>query len=148
MPRPPRARTGRRRRNTPGRSGTRTGSARSVAPRCSTGYAEEAFLTGRYEDSVDARRQALALYRELGDELHVGETFARLTNAYTRLGRNREAEEASREAIEVLESLPPGRELAWAYAVQAYARMLSRDNAEGVLWGTKAVDDGGRRRRP
>jgi DNA-binding CsgD family transcriptional regulator/tetratricopeptide (TPR) repeat protein len=102
-------------------------------------FAEEAFLTGRYEDSVEARRQALSLYRELGDELHVGETLSRLTNAYTRLGRNREAEEASRESIEVLEALPPGRELAWAYAVQAYARMLSRDNPEGVQWGTKAV---------
>ena len=40
----------------------------------------------------------------------------------------------------MLESLPPGRELAWAYAVQAYARMLSRDNAEGVAWGRKAVE--------
>ena len=102
-------------------------------------YAEEALLTGRNEESVTARRAALALYRQLGEELRVGETLSRLTNALTRLGRNREAEEASRESIEVLESLPPGRELAWAYAVQAYARMLSRDNAEGVAWGRKAV---------
>lgn len=102
-------------------------------------YAEEALVTGLYEESVVAREAALALYRELGDRLRVGETLSRLTNANTRLGRNREAEEASREAIEVLEALPPGRELAWAYAVQAYARMLSRDNAEGVAWGRKAV---------
>jgi DNA-binding CsgD family transcriptional regulator len=103
------------------------------------GYAEEALLTGRYEDSVNARLAALALYRELDDRLRVGETLSRLTNAFTRLGRNQEAEDASREAIEVLESLPPGRELAWAYAVQAYARMLSRDNDEGVAWGRRAV---------
>ena len=103
-------------------------------------YAEEALVTGLYEESVDARSTALALYRELGDELRVGDTLARLTNAYTRLGRNDEAESASREAIEVLERLPSSRELAWAYAVQAYARMLSRDNADGVAWGWKAVD--------
>lgn len=103
------------------------------------GYAEEAALTGRYSDSVSARLAALELYRQLGDELRVGETLSRLTNAYTRLGRNQEAEEASRESIEVLESLPPGRELVWAYAVQAYARMLNRDNAEGEAWGRKAV---------
>ena len=102
-------------------------------------YAEEALLTGLYEESVEAREAALALYRELGNRLKVGETLSRLTNANTRLGRNREAEAASREAIEVLEALPPGRELAWAYAVQAYARMLSRDNEEGVAWGRKAV---------
>ncbi|HET9508920.1 MAG TPA: LuxR C-terminal-related transcriptional regulator [Gaiellaceae bacterium] len=103
-------------------------------------YAEELLVTGAYEDSVTSRSSALELYRELGDELRVGATLSRLTNAYTRLGRNREAEAASRESIEVLESLPPGRELAWAYAVQAYARMLSRDNAEGASWGRKAVD--------
>lgn len=103
-------------------------------------YAEEALLTGLYEESVMARTAALELYRELGDRLKVGETLSRLTNANTRLGRNREAEAASREAIEILEALPPGRELAWAYAVQAYARMLARDNAEGVAWGRKAVE--------
>ncbi|MGZ8782948.1 MAG: ATP-binding protein [Gaiellaceae bacterium] len=102
-------------------------------------YAEEAALTGLHEESVTARLSALELYRELGDRLRVGETLARLTNALTRLGRNQEAEDASRESIAVLESLPPGRELAWAYAVQAYARMLSRDNDEGVAWGRKAV---------
>ena len=103
-------------------------------------YADEALVTGLYVESVEARKDALALYRELGDELRVGETLARLTNINTRLGLNEEAEAASREAIEVLERLPPGRELAWAYAVQAYARMLSRDNAEGVAWGWKSVE--------
>ena len=102
-------------------------------------YAEEALVTGMYEESVDARLSALAFYRELGDRLRVGETLSRLTNAFTRLGRNQEAEAASRESIEILQSLPPGRELAWAFAVQAYARMLSRDNDEGVTWGRKAV---------
>ncbi len=102
-------------------------------------YAEEALLTGLYQESVEARLGALTLYRELDDRLRVGETLSRLTNAFSRLGRNQEGEAASREAIEVLESLPPGRELAWAYAVQAYARMLNRDNAEGVVWGEKAV---------
>jgi len=102
-------------------------------------YAEEALLTGLYEESVEARLSALALHRAVNDRLRVGVTLSRLTNAFTRLGRNQEAEEASRESIEILESLPPGRDLAWAYAVQAYARMLSRDNDEGVAWGRKAV---------
>ena len=47
-----------------GRSGAR--GARAV---CSTAYAEEAHATGKYEESVDARLEALAFYRELGDRL-------------------------------------------------------------------------------
>ena len=65
--------------------------------------------------------------------------MSRLTIPYLRAGRNAEAEDASRTAIGLLEALPPGRELASAYADQAYARMLNRDNADGVAWGEKAV---------
>ena len=102
-------------------------------------YAQEALLTGLYEEAVDARFAALALYRELGDRLQVGVTLSRLPSPLSRLGRNDDAEAASLEAIEVLETLPPGGELAWAYAVQAYARMLNRDNAEGVAWGRRSA---------
>jgi len=35
-------------------------------------YAAEAHLTGRYTESVDARREAAELYRALGDTLHEG----------------------------------------------------------------------------
>jgi DNA-binding CsgD family transcriptional regulator len=55
-------------------------------------------------------------------------------------GRNAEAEAASRAAIDLLETLPPSRELGGAYATQAYARMLNRDNADGVAWGARAVE--------
>jgi DNA-binding CsgD family transcriptional regulator len=56
------------------------------------------------------------------------------------LGLNDDAEEASRESIEILEQLPPGRELAYAYTAQGSLRMLSRDNAAGVRWGKRALD--------
>ena len=102
-------------------------------------FAEEAHLIGRYADAIAARREALALYRQLGDRRNEGSTQSRLTVACIRLGLNAEAEEASREAIRLLEALPPGPELACAYADQAYARMLSRDNAAGVKWGEKAA---------
>ena len=48
-------------------------------------------------------------------------------------------EAASRSAIEVLESVEPGPELARAYAAQAYVRMLNRDNADGVMWGKRSA---------
>ncbi|MGI9111954.1 MAG: tetratricopeptide repeat protein, partial [Gaiellaceae bacterium] len=90
--------------------------------------------------AVEARQAARELYHAHDDPLREGYALSRLTIAYIRLGRNAEAEEASRAAIQLLETLPPGRELACAYSDQAYARMLSRDNAEGVAWGEKAVE--------
>jgi DNA-binding CsgD family transcriptional regulator/tetratricopeptide (TPR) repeat protein len=104
-----------------------------------SGYAQEAQLTGGYEEAADARKQAIALYRELDDRLGEGDTLWRLTMPYIALGRNAEAEHASRAAIDLLETLPPGRQLANAYGGQAYMRMLGRDNAEGVAWGEKTV---------
>jgi DNA-binding CsgD family transcriptional regulator/tetratricopeptide (TPR) repeat protein len=102
-------------------------------------YAQELGLTGRFTESVDARRDAIALFRSLGAREREGAALARLPTAFISLGRNDEAEEASRAAIELLEAQPPGAVLAGAYATRAYVRMLARDNAEGVAWGEKAV---------
>lgn len=102
-------------------------------------YADEAELTGRFTEVVEARHEAAGLYRDLDDRLAEGHCLSRLTVPLLRAGRNTEAEAASRAAIELLETLPPTRELGSAYADQAYARMLSRDNSDGVMWGEKAV---------
>ena len=103
-------------------------------------YAFEAHLTGRYEESIAARREAVDLARELGDERRLGEHLARLSQPFVPLGRNDEAEGAVSEAIAVLEQLPPGREHGVAYGFRSYLRMLSRDNAEGVAWGRRALE--------
>ena len=97
-------------------------------------------MTGAYEGAIQARLEAIDLYSRLGEPLAAAGAMSRLTFPYIRAGRNAEAEEASRTAIALLEGLPHGRELATAYADQAYVRMLNRDNADGVAWGTKAVE--------
>ncbi len=102
-------------------------------------YALEATVTGRYEEAIAARTQAIALCRDLGDGLGEGANLSLLTMPYIVLGRNAEAEEASRAAIDVLEGLSESRELAMAYGAQAFMRMLNRDNAEGVAWGEKEL---------
>jgi hypothetical protein len=85
-------------------------------------YAHQAHVTGRYAESVAARREAIELCRQLGDPLGEGENFARLIMPLVSFGPNAEAEEASVAAIDVLEKLPPGPELAIAYWSQAYMR--------------------------
>jgi DNA-binding CsgD family transcriptional regulator len=103
-------------------------------------YALEQQLTGLSAEAAGAWREAAALYRSLGDRLGEGISLAWLTRACVPIGDNAAAEEASQAAIEVLESLGPSPELARAYAAQAYMRMLNRDNADGVTWGTRAAE--------
>ncbi len=103
-------------------------------------FACEAQSAGRYDETISALDEAISIRRELGDILGLGDDLARLTTPYVTLGRNDEAEAASRASIEALEALQPSRELAIAYGFQAYMRMLSRDNAEAVVWGEKALE--------
>ena len=102
-------------------------------------YAQEAHVTGRHEAAAEASSEAIEHYRALGDTLRQGELLAQLPTTYISLGRNAEAEAASLEAIELLERLPAGAALVSAYCMQASLRMLNRDNADGVLWGERAL---------
>ena len=102
-------------------------------------FGAEAELTGDYRSSIVARREAVEAYRSLDDRAAEGATLSRLTIPHIRAGENAEAEDASRRSIELLETEPLSVDLARAYAYQAYARMISRDNADGVAWGEKAV---------
>src|SRR6516225_3655491 len=80
------------------------------------GVATEYSLLDRWEEAEQARRSALALRRELGDEEKVGANLRILSTTLWRLCRGEEASQAAREAVAVLEPLPPSKELAWAYA--------------------------------
>jgi DNA-binding CsgD family transcriptional regulator len=102
-------------------------------------FAREAEVTGRFLEAIDARSAAVEALTDLGDTLGAAHARSLLTLPLVRAARNGEAERASRGAIETLEQLPPGRELAHAYADQAYIRMISRDNAEGAAWAQKAI---------
>jgi DNA-binding CsgD family transcriptional regulator len=102
--------------------------------------AYESQLTGSYAESLTARRAAVELARKLGDPLRLGMNLARIAQPTISLGLNDEGERATLEAIEVLESVPPSKELALAYGFQAGNRMLSRDNTEGVRWGERALE--------
>jgi DNA-binding CsgD family transcriptional regulator len=105
-----------------------------------TAFAREAQTAGRHAEAIPARHEAAELAAAAGDPLAQGDQLSRVTVSYVSLGRNAEAEEASRTAIELLEQQPPSLELARAYGTQAYMRMLDRDTAEGVEWGERAAE--------
>ena len=102
-------------------------------------YGRECLASGSYEAAIAALTEAVELRRSLGDACGAGDDLTRLTMPYVTLGLNAEAETVSRQAIELLEPFPETSELANAYASQAYVRMISRDNAEAVVWGEKTV---------
>ena len=105
------------------------------------GLADEYALLDRWEEVEQARRAALALRRELGDELSVGKNLRSLSTTLWRLCRGEEADRAAEEAATVLEALPPGEALASAYAglACAYLKMGGTNEATLALLG-KARD--------
>jgi DNA-binding CsgD family transcriptional regulator len=92
------------------------------------------------EDAIADIRAALECYRTLGDRRKQANALCSLARRLYCPGQNSESDDAAREAIDVLEGLPPGRELARAYALMAAGHMNAED-AEGTFaWGPRAVE--------
>jgi DNA-binding CsgD family transcriptional regulator/tetratricopeptide (TPR) repeat protein len=102
------------------------------------GVAGEYSLLDRWEEAERALRAALQLRRELGDDLSAGEDLRRLCTTLWRLCHGEESGQAAGEAVRVLQALPPGRELAWAYANLSTSCMLAGRSDEAVAVGEKA----------
>ena len=100
--------------------------------------AQESHLVGLQAEGIAAQRQALALWDDLGNTLKQGEALAKLTSMLIRAGQTAEVERVSQTAIDLLEALPPGRELALAYRVRASLRLAHRDCAEALVWAERA----------
>jgi DNA-binding CsgD family transcriptional regulator len=75
----------------------------------------------------------------LGDSLKEGESLRWLSRLYWIDGRGAEAETAAMAALELLETLPPGPELAMAYSNLANLRMLADDLDETLRFGEQAI---------
>ena len=86
--------------------------------------------------------------RELGDGLSAGKDLQRLCTTLWRLCRGEESGQAAGEAVRVLEALPPGPELAWAYASLSTSYMQVGRSNEAVRIGEKACVLGEGLRQP
>lgn len=99
----------------------------------------ECYLTDQIDDAIEAREQALALHRELRDGLAEGDARRWLSRLHWFQGRNAEAERYAEAAVEQLERLPPGRELAMALSNRGQLAMLANDGAGAHAWGGRAI---------
>ncbi len=101
-------------------------------------YSFECYLTRRMADAIEARSEAAAIRQQLHDGLRHGDDLRWLSRLNWFSGLREEAERWGRRAIETLEGLPPGRELAAAQSNQSQLAMLAYDVEPALRWGRKA----------
>jgi DNA-binding CsgD family transcriptional regulator/tetratricopeptide (TPR) repeat protein len=99
----------------------------------------ECYLTGAIDQALDARERALREHHAVGDVRREGDGHRWLSRLHWFSGDNAAAEREARRAIELLERLPPGRELAMAWSNMAQLRMLAADRHAAVEWGGRAI---------
>ena len=110
-----------------------------VAARLYDAFGYEAALLDRSQEAVQARERALALWRQAGDQRREGETLRWLACALNAASRGSEGQVAAAAAIDLLEPLGPGPELASAYASLASLRMVNYEHAEAIGLARRAV---------
>jgi DNA-binding CsgD family transcriptional regulator/tetratricopeptide (TPR) repeat protein len=115
------------------------------------------YLTDDIDDAIEAVEEALVLRRALGHRLEEGKSLCWLSEILWCPGRTAASAEVARQALQLLETLPAGNELAWAYTKQGSVDLAVRglelarelDVTELVIralvsFGGLAFSDGGR----
>ena len=101
--------------------------------------AASCYVTDQYDDGIAALEEAVELRRSLGDRLGEGDALRRLSEFLWCPGRTLEADGRAREAVSLLESEPPGRELGLAYANLATLRQSASATSEALDYGGRAL---------
>ena len=99
----------------------------------------ECYLTDQSDEAIGALQQALECRRGLGDRLAEGRNLQRLSEILWCPGRPGESGCAAREAIGVLEPLPPSLELAKAYIRLANDIVEKEGSGEAVKVARRAL---------
>ena len=100
----------------------------------------ECYLTGQITAAIDARRGALEDHRSTGDRLREGDAHRWLSRLAWFNTDGATAETEALLAVDLLEPLPPGRELAMAYSNLGQLGMLTRDWQRAATWGGRAIE--------
>jgi tetratricopeptide (TPR) repeat protein len=107
-------------------------------------YADSAFRAYRADDALDGRRAAVRAWESLGNRAKVGENLRWQSRVASASGLRTEAQESAHAAVDVLESLAPGHELAMAYSNLSQLFMLANEAEAAVTWGGRALELGRR----
>jgi DNA-binding CsgD family transcriptional regulator/tetratricopeptide (TPR) repeat protein len=99
-------------------------------------------LLDRWEEAEEVGRDALTLWRALGDRLREGDCLTRLSRVVWRLGRGSESDQLIADATAILSPLGPTPELARALTQQAGASMTSGRFEEAIEQGGRGLELG------
>ena len=100
----------------------------------------ESYLTGDFGDAIAASTRALESYRQLEDVRSEGECLVALSRLLWSIGRTPDGSTVGRQAVELLESVSAGRELALGYAQLAEVSMILDDYDEVLRMGSAAAE--------
>ncbi|MFL6600273.1 MAG: ATP-binding protein, partial [Steroidobacteraceae bacterium] len=102
-------------------------------------YSYECYMTDQAEEAIQARHRSLEIWRAAGDRLKEGDNLRWLSRLTWFVGRRKQADEYAAEAIAVLESLPPGPELAMAWSNRSQLDMLAHEVAPAIEWARRTI---------
>jgi ATP/maltotriose-dependent transcriptional regulator MalT len=103
-------------------------------------HANECHLINDVSRALESGWQAHQLWKSLGDIPAQGRMLLLLGNQYWKSGDRRLADRQVDDAIALLESLPPSRDLAMGYSARARLAMTRGDVGEAVSFGQRAID--------
>jgi DNA-binding CsgD family transcriptional regulator/tetratricopeptide (TPR) repeat protein len=106
--------------------------------------ARECYVTDQYDEGIHALEEALVDSRTLGDELIEGDLLRRLSEFLWCPGRTVESDRSGRQAVALLETLPPGGELANAYSNLAFLCAAAMRPDEAIAWARRGLELGDR----
>jgi DNA-binding CsgD family transcriptional regulator/tetratricopeptide (TPR) repeat protein len=98
------------------------------------------YLTDQNDAAVEAIQDALECRRRLGQRLEEGDSLRWLSSILWCPGRTGESEQAARAAVTLLETQPPGRQLAMAHANLARTCAAAGRSEEAVRWAGRAFE--------
>jgi ATP/maltotriose-dependent transcriptional regulator MalT len=99
----------------------------------------ECYLTNQIDEARDTRREALAIWKALDNKLAHGDSQRWLSRLSWFAGLGAEAMSHAIDAVETLEQLPAGPELAMAYSNRAQLEMLAQQSSSAIEWADRTL---------
>jgi DNA-binding CsgD family transcriptional regulator/tetratricopeptide (TPR) repeat protein len=99
----------------------------------------ECHLTGQHGRAIEFQRSALKFWRASGQRLKEGNALRFLARLSWFAGHSADANQYAGEAINILESLTPGPELAMAYCSRADLDLEAHEANSAVEWAERAI---------
>lgn len=104
------------------------------------GYAGGCERSDQLEELIVARQRLEVIYQGTGNVNDRARNLSELARNLTPTLRYDEAEAANRQALTLLEAVPPGPELAWAWYIQASLCDIVNEYEAAIRWASQALE--------